>query len=81
MHRFRGEHPSRGEHAGDRTDQDAADAEEPRDIDRMQRPAAAEGHQREVARILAALDRHRADRARHVDVGDLTDAVRRVLHR
>jgi hypothetical protein len=42
----------------------------------VQRPGAAEGQQREVARIMAALDRHDADRADHVVVGDREDAAR-----
>jgi len=36
---------------------------------------------REIALVFAALDRHRADRSRHVDVGHLADAVRRILYR
>ena len=42
----------------------------------MQRSGAAERHQREVARVVAALDRHHADRAHHVVVDDGENAAR-----
>ena len=48
-----------------------------RDRDRVQRPGAAEGDHRGVARIDALVDRHRAHRERHGGVGDLHDAERR----
>ena len=51
-----------------------------RDGDRMQRPGAAEGDHRGLARIDALLHRHRAHRERHGGVGDLHDAERRLLH-
>ena len=38
--------------------------------DGVQRPGAAEGEQREVARVVAARQRHHADRAGHVGVGE-----------
>ena len=47
----------------------------------MQRTGAAERHQAEVARIVAALHRHHADRAHHVGVGDGQDAARRRVQR
>ncbi len=43
---------------------------------RLRRPGAAEGEQREAARIDAALDGHLADGVGLVPVGDLDDAVR-----
>ena len=61
---------ARGEHAGDSGDHDAADAEVPREIDACTPPLPPNAISVEVARILAALNRHRADRARHVGVGD-----------
>ena len=45
----------------------------------MRRPGAAEGDQREVARIAAALDRDRADRVLHVARDRLVHAPRGVL--
>ena len=43
----------------------------------MERPGAAKGDQREIARILALLDRDDTYRAHHVDVDDFDDAGRR----
>ena len=48
-------------------------------VGRMQRARAAEGQEREVARVEAALDQHRAERAHHVVVGDLHDGECRLL--
>ena len=42
----------------------------------VHRPAAAVGHHREVARIVAALERGLADEVRHLAVDDLPDAGR-----
>ena len=64
-----------------RRHQDAADAELARDLDRMQRARPAERHQREGARIMAALDRDDADGAHHVGVDDAHDAERRLAQR
>ena len=47
----------------------------------MHGPRAAEGDEREVARIAAALDRYHARRQLHVGVDDRVDAPRRVLER
>ena len=52
-----------------------------RDRVRVQRPRAAEGDEREVARIVAALHRHQAQGAGHVLVDDREDAVRGLLER
>ena len=46
----------------------------------VDRAAAAERDEREVARVAAALDRHRLDRADHARVRQLVGAVRRVEH-
>ena len=43
----------------------------------VQRPRAARGHQREVARIVALRHRHLAHRQRHLGDGDLDDRLRR----
>ena len=43
----------------------------------MHRPGAAERDQRELARIMAALDRDDAQRLGHAGVDDLDDAARR----
>ena len=40
---------------------------------------AAERHQRELARIVTAVDRDQADAVSHVRVGDAVDALRGVL--
>ena len=48
---------------------------------RVQRAAAAEGHQREAARIDAAADRHQADAFGHLHVDHPMDAERRLAHR
>ena len=47
----------------------------------MGRAAAAEGDQRESARVEAALDRDRPNRARHVGIDHRAHAERRVRHR
>ena len=44
----------------------------------VQRAGAAEGAEREVARVEAALDQHRAQGADHVVVGDADDGERGV---
>ena len=41
----------------------------------MERTSATERHQREVARIIAALNRHQASRAHHVRVDDVHNAA------
>ena len=56
-------------------------AEFARERHRMQRPGAAEGEQREVARIVAARQRHHADRAGHVRVGERGSPPPRPLRR
>ncbi len=52
------------------------DAERLGDLGRLHRAAAAEGDERELARVVALLDRARADRARHVGVRDRDDPLR-----
>ena len=47
---------------------------------RVQRAGAAEGAEREVARVEAALDQHRAQGTDHVVVGDADDGEGRVGH-
>ena len=46
----------------------------------MQRPSTAERGQREVARVVAALHRHQPQRAVHVLVDDVEDALRGLIH-
>ena len=55
-------------------------AEQTRERAAVQRPRAAERQEREVARVVAALDRHDAHRADHVVVDDRQDAARGGLH-
>ena len=52
-----------------------------REVDRVERPGAAEGDETELARVEAALDGHEPDRLDHVRVGDLEHALRRVFER
>ena len=47
----------------------------------VQRPGAAEGDERELARVVAALDGDHAQRAGHVLVDDRQDALRRLRRR
>src|SRR3954462_5255225 len=56
--------------------QDFPDAKARRDIDSMERAAAAERHQDEVARVMAALDRDRTDCAHHVGNDDVDASER-----
>ena len=53
----------------------------PGDRGAVQRAGAAEGDQREIARIIAAADRDQPHRIRHVGVGDADDRVRGRLAR
>ena len=68
----------RGE-ARERRHDHLAHLEQRRDLDRVQRPGAAERHQRVLARVEAALDRHAADRVGHVGVEQRQHALRRRL--
>ena len=70
----------RAEDAGIARHEDAADVELARQPRRVQRPGAAEGHQRVVARIVAALHADDPDRPRHVGGDDREDALRRRHH-
>ena len=54
------------------------DVERVGDLGRVQRAGAAEGDERELARVVALLDRARADRARHVRVRDREDPLGRL---
>ena len=71
--------------AGPRRHQDAPDAELVRHRRGMDRAGAAEGQQREILRIDAALGREDADLVGHAHVDDAADAGRRFcqchLHR
>ena len=60
-----------------RRDEQLRDRQLLRQRRRVQRPGAAEGEQREVARIVAARQAHHADRAGHLVVGDADDRRRR----
>ena len=54
------------------------DAELRGERDGMHAAAAAEGDQREVARVVAAIERDQLQRVDHVVVGDADDAARRL---
>ena len=71
----------RAEDAGREGNEATADAEAARHVGRMQRSGAAEGEQGEGARVVAALDRDRADGTHHVGDDDAEDAVRGALER
>ena len=75
------EQAERREQPGRRRHHDALDAERRRHAGREQRAVAAEGEQRELARIAPALGRHRLDGADHVRGGDQVRAVGGALER
>ena len=69
--------PERAEHARRARDEHALDPELLGERARMQRPGAAEGDEREPARVDPALDADHAQRPRHLRVDDADDAERR----
>jgi hypothetical protein len=73
------EEPQRRQNAGRGRHQNGLDAEQTRQCPAVQRAGAAEWHQHEIARVVAALDRDDPDRAGHVVVGDGENAARRVF--
>ncbi len=76
-----GEHAPGREGGGRRRDDDPRNAELARDRHRVERPAAAVGHQRVVPGIEAALGGDAAHRQRHLHVGQPHDAGGRVVAR
>ena len=77
----RGEQARGRQHARMARDQHAADAQFGRKRGRVDRPRAAERHQREPARIEAATDRDQSDALDHLRVHHAMDAERRIFHR
>ena len=75
-----GEQPGGGDDARVRRDEHAADLELERDVAREQRPGAAGGDERELARVVAAAHRVELDRLRHAVLLDLQRAERGLLH-
>ena len=71
--------PECRQHAGGPRAEDPRDAELLREAGGVHRPRAAEGDERVVARVHAALDRREAQRAQHLRVRDAHDAPRRFL--
>ena len=69
-HRVRHQHPERGKSPGIFRDNDGPHAQLLRNLARVQTSAASERDQREVARIVAALDRNDANRPLHIRVRD-----------
>ena len=61
--------PEGAEHAGRGRHDDARHAQRPRNLGRDDRAVAAERHQHEIARVAAAIGRHRLDGAGHVGGG------------
>ena len=72
----RGGETERAEHAGGARAEDAGDAELACQRGGVQRARAAEGHEREPARVDPALDGHQAQRTQHLGLGDADDALR-----
>ena len=72
------QHPPGREHVGRPRDHHLADPELGGERHRVHPAPAAERHQREVARVIAAVDRHQLERVDHVVVGDAHDAARRL---
>ena len=75
------EQPGRGEDARVRRHEHARDLELERDVAREQRPRAAGGDERELARVVAAPHRVELDRLGHPVLLDLQGAERRLLDR
>ena len=73
--RSRGGQPERAQHAARAGAEDPADAHLARHRRGVQRPSAAERHQREAARIHPALHRHQPQRAEHLGLGDRDDPL------
>ena len=70
-----GGEPERAEHAGGARHDDPRDPQLLGDGRGVQRSGAAEGQQREAARVDPALDGHDAQRAHHLGVGDPHDPL------
>ena len=66
----------RGQHACGLGDEHRAHPELVRERARVQRPGAAERDEREIARIVPALDRHDSQRTQHLRVDDVDDRRR-----
>ena len=66
----------RGEHRRGGGDDDLGDVALARDLGGEQPARAAEGHHRELARIVAAIDRERADGVGHLDGRQAVDPGR-----
>ena len=81
LHEFlldiRAQQAERAEHAGRARDHHAPDAERLGDLGRHHRPVAAEGDEREVARVAAAIGRDRLHGARHRGDRERQHAARR----
>ena len=76
----RDRHAERAQPAGRARDQYLADAQRARQLRGVQAARAAAGHHHVVARVDAALDRHRANGRRHVRVHDGDDPGRGLAH-
>ena len=75
------EQAERRQHAGMSRHHDRAHPEQRRQLGAVERPRAAEGHEREIAGIVAALHRYQPDGADHVVVDDVEDPARRRFER
>jgi hypothetical protein len=74
-------HAVRRQHAGERVHEHAADPEPARERAGVLAAGAAEHDERVLAHVVAARDRHLADRLGHVRVGDLEEAAGDLLER
>src|SRR5439155_10533994 len=68
--------PERREHPGGLGHEHRLDLELVREFARMDRARTAEGDEREVARIVAALDRDDSEGSKHLRIDDLDDGQR-----
>ena len=73
------EQAERAEQARIARHQDGAAAERAAEFDAVQRTGAAERHQREILRVIAALDRNNLERAGHVGIDDADHTFGRIL--
>ena len=71
--------PERVRDPGAGGDDHPGNAELPGELRGVQRAGAAEGEQREVARVVTSRQRHHAKRSRHAVVGDAKDRCRGIL--
>src|SRR5947209_19228256 len=75
MFHVRRQHADRAEDAWKHWHNNLPNTQQARDVSRMGWPATAESHQFHQPRVAAALNRDRADRPGHVEIGHLAYAM------